>query len=95
MRACREEAIRLNEGSGDFAIEVAAMFFALSVDESRLGDASRQLPSMFVWYIMEGSAFDLSEEDLERLPDIQDDIASGMSWDECRAWFKERIIRVR
>jgi len=94
MRACRAEAIELNDGSGSFAVEIAAMFYALSANELRVGDAFRQLPGMFVWYSVEGSPFDLDDEDVALLPDLQDEIASGKPWPEVRLWFEQRLKKV-
>lgn len=89
----REEAIRLNDGSGSFATETAALFFAFS-DVDRFGNYFRQLPLAFIFYVVEGSAFDIAEGDTEQLIELQTRIASDLaSWDECRSWFERHLVK--
>jgi hypothetical protein len=91
----RQEAISLNDGSGSFAAETAAMFFALS-NVDRFGSSFRRLAGMYVVYVVEGSSYDLSEEDTAYLPELQRRIASGLaSWEECEGWFRRSLVRIR
>lgn len=94
--SCREHAEELIGHSEDPSDEVAAMFFALSHDESKLRGEHRQLPCMLIWHYADWLGFDLSDEDVDYLPDLQDEIADGsVEWPEARGWFKLHLVPLK
>jgi hypothetical protein len=93
IRKCRSEAIERARPYGTHIAEAAALLFALSIDEGRMGSARGQLPVRATMALMRDHGLLLKREDWPLLLDVQDDIAAGMPWEEVLKWFEDRLVR--
>lgn len=93
LRRCYIDLLRYNDGSGDPVIEAAALFFALSVDEARLGnDARRVLPVVAAMASLFEQRLMVPPHHLPELRRLQDDIAAGLGWPSTRTWFVDHVV---
>lgn len=92
LRRCLDQAERLADFSPSPAVEVAALFYALSFNEQLLGDAAAQLPVRALYVQVVAAGLRMHPETRRTLPDMKDRIAEGdLSWDEVREWFRARL----
>lgn len=75
------------------SVEVAALFFAFSYHEYRLGrDAARKLPIRVARLHMKSCRLSLSRHYMSLLPSLQDDVAQEeKDWDVVRDWFENHL----
>ncbi|HSN98220.1 MAG TPA: hypothetical protein VLS89_07975 [Candidatus Nanopelagicales bacterium] len=92
IAACLREADDLVGRLVSPSDELAALFFALSRDEGRLGDARFQMPVRAAYAQLHASGMQLSRAGHDRLRDLQDEIAAGMNWADVQRWFGEHVI---
>jgi hypothetical protein len=90
---CREEALALNDDSGNPAVEAAALFFVFTWDERRLGSSAwRILPiAVVLHYLFDRHLMLRSADDLAELGWLRHAVAEGSAdWPAVQAWFLER-----
>jgi hypothetical protein len=94
LLACRAQAIALNEDSGNRVVEIAAIFFALSLDERRTWPVPHALPIAILIDLLWEHRMELRTEDSAELGWMRHTIAEGsVDWPTVRAWFIERCRR--
>jgi hypothetical protein len=89
LEACLEQAYSLVGRNPPPHLEAAALFFAFSVDEERIGDGRYEMPILIALESLSSNGLRLSSERLEELQDLQIRVAENGdgAWMYVREWF--------
>jgi hypothetical protein len=89
LEACLEQAYSLAGTNPSPHLEAAALFFAFSVDEERIGDGRYEMPILIALECLSSNGLRLSSERLEELEDLQIRVAENgnAAWTYVREWF--------
>lgn len=94
LLACRAQALALNDDSGQRAVEIAAVFFALSHDERRTWLVPHGLPLAILIQLLWENRLELHTYERHELGWLRHAIAEGSAdWLSVRAWFIEHCKR--
>ena len=91
LRACRTEAKNLLGSKETVQTEIAALFYTMSIDEGRMGDARFQMPVKVASAQIRQAGFVWRMDWRQRLHDLQDEIAGGMQYEDVRDWFEQNL----